>query len=102
MATIDEVVRDHAIDAHLEWVDGFLHAPLKGDSNDEASRLKQDAALARELGFDAEYLDAVPIAKRPGIRFANQARFHPRAYLAGVAKALVALGGRIYEHSEAD
>ena len=32
----------------------------------------------------------------------DQARIHPRSYLAGVAKAFVELGGRIYEHSAAD
>ena len=54
------------------------------------------------MGFDAEYLESVPLVDRPGVRFANQARIHPRQYLAGVAKAFVALGGRIHEHSEAD
>ena len=67
-----------------------------------AERLQEDATLARELGFDAEYVEAVPLVNRPGIRFADQARIHPRSYLAGVAKAFVALGGRIYEHSAAD
>ena len=62
----------------------------------------EEAALARELGFDAEYVDAVPLVGRPGVRFANQARIHPRRYLAGVAKAFVALGGRIHEHSAVD
>ena len=64
--------------------------------------LKADATLAGELGFDAEYLESVPLLDRPGVRFANQARIQPRQYLAGVAKAFVALGGRIHEHSEAD
>ena len=54
------------------------------------------------MGFDAEYLESVPLVGRPGVRFADQARIHPRKYLAGVAKAFVALGGRIHEHSEAD
>ena len=64
--------------------------------------LEADAKLAGELGFDAEYLESVPLVGRPGVRYADQARIHPRGYLAGVAKALVALGGRIHEHSEAD
>lgn len=101
IATIDDIVRDHAIDAGFEWVDGYLHAPL-GDAAGDASDLEADAALAAELGFDAEYLAAVPLIDVPGVRFANQARIHPRRYLAGVAKALVALGGRIHEHSEVD
>ena len=38
----------------------------------------------------------------PGVRFDGQARVHPRKYLAGLARALAASGGRIYEHSEVD
>ncbi len=64
--------------------------------------LKADAKLAGELGFDADYLESVPLMGRPGVRFADQARMQPRKYLAGVAKALVALGGRIHELSEVD
>jgi Rieske Fe-S protein len=33
------------------------------------------------------------------LRFADQAQFHPLKYLAGVARALVAAGGRIYTHT---
>lgn len=102
IATIDDVIRENAIDAGFDWVDGYLHAPLNGESKQEAERLQEDARLAGELGFDAEYVEAVPLVNQPGIRFPNQGRLHPRDYLAGVAKAFVALGGRIYEHSAAD
>jgi glycine/D-amino acid oxidase-like deaminating enzyme/nitrite reductase/ring-hydroxylating ferredoxin subunit len=101
IATIDGIVREHAIDAAFEWVDGYLHAP-QDDTDGHREQLKSDAALASDLGFDAEYLEIVPLIGQPGIRFTNQARIQPRAYLAGVAKAFVALGGRIYEHSAAD
>jgi glycine/D-amino acid oxidase-like deaminating enzyme len=102
IATIDEVAREHAIDAGFDWVDGYLHAPLNGETKQEAERLQEDARLARDLGFDAEYVEAVPLVNLPGIRFPHQARIHPRRYLAGVAQAFVARGGRIYEHSAAD
>jgi len=102
IATIDQVVREHAIEADFEWVDGYLHAPLNDETSQATERLQEDARLARDLGFDADYIAAVPLLNLPGIRFANQARIHPRRYLAGVAKAFVALGGRIYEHSAAD
>jgi glycine/D-amino acid oxidase-like deaminating enzyme len=102
IAAIDEVVREHAIDAGFEWVDGYLHAPTNDEASREVDRLQEDATLARDLGFDAEYVEAVPLFNLPGIRFAGQARIHPRSYLAGVAKAFVSLGGRIYEHSAAD
>ena len=102
IATIDEVIRDHGLDVGFEWIDGFLHAPLDEYTSQESARLSEDATLAHGLGFDVEYVEAVPLVNRPGIRFPGQGRIHPRAYLAGVAKAFVTLGGRIYEHSAAD
>ena len=101
IAMIDETVREHGIDAGFEWVDGYLYAPVNGPSKGELDRLKEDAALGRELGFDCEFMETVPLMNRPGIRFADQARIQPRAYLAGVAKAFIAAGGRIHEHSVA-
>jgi glycine/D-amino acid oxidase-like deaminating enzyme/nitrite reductase/ring-hydroxylating ferredoxin subunit len=102
IATIDDVVREQGLDAGFDWIDGYLHAPLNGETKQETERLQEDATLARDLGFDAEYVEAVPLVNLPGIRFPGQARIQPRSYLAGVARAFVALGGRIYEHSAAD
>jgi glycine/D-amino acid oxidase-like deaminating enzyme/nitrite reductase/ring-hydroxylating ferredoxin subunit len=102
IAHIDEVVRDNVIDAEFEWVDGYLHRPVAEKGSPRDSTLHDEARLAGELGFDAEYVESVPVVDRPGVRFANQARLHPRKYLAGVAKAIVAMGGRIHEHTEAE
>jgi len=64
--------------------------------------LKEDARLAREFGFDAEFVADIPFANAPGVRFADQARFHPRKYLAGLVRAIRAKGGEIFEDSGAD
>ena len=100
IAHIEEIVHTNGIDAELVWVDGYLHAPIDAGGSDWSADLKEDATLAHDLGFDAEYLESVPLVGTAGVRFANQARIHPRKYLAGVAQAIVARGGRIYEHSE--
>jgi glycine/D-amino acid oxidase-like deaminating enzyme/nitrite reductase/ring-hydroxylating ferredoxin subunit len=100
IAQIDSNVREHEIDCAFAWVDGFLHEPVRG-SGDGAKDLQEDAALAADLGFDAAFIDDTPLRGGPGIRFDNQARFHPRKYLAGLAKAIVDGGSRIYEHSNA-
>lgn len=97
---IEATVNRHAIDAGFEWVDGYLHVSQGGDDA-EISSLRDDAALARQLGFPAEFIDAVPLSNLPGVRFTGQARIHPRRYLAGVASAVLAQGGRIFEQSEA-
>lgn len=80
IATIEQIVREHDVDAGFAWVDGFLHAPLTDQGTEDVAGLEEDARLAREQGFDAEYLEQVPLMNRPGIRFADQARVHPRAH----------------------
>jgi len=99
IAHIDDTIRENSIDAGFEWVDGYLHAPIDGASVKDG--LEEEARLAADLGFDAEYVESSPLIERPGVRFANQARLHPRKYLAGLAKAIVGLGGQIHEHAEA-
>jgi glycine/D-amino acid oxidase-like deaminating enzyme/nitrite reductase/ring-hydroxylating ferredoxin subunit len=102
IAQIDAIVREHEIDCAFEWVNGYLHAPNGEASRDQTDALKEDAVLASELGFDAAFVSDVPLVGGPGIRFDDQARFHPRKYLAGLAKAVHAKGGEIFEHSGAD
>ena len=99
VAQIDELVRRHDIDADFEWVDGYLHLAAGADG-DEPARLRDDAALATEMGFDVEFVEAVPVAGSAGVRVAGQARVHPRKYLGGLARALAASGVRIHEHSD--
>jgi len=98
---IDQIVRDHELEAGFEWVPGYLHAPIDGDTVDEGDALKGDESLAKEFGFDVERLDAAPLVGVPAVRVDGQARVHPRKYLAGLAKALLDSGGRIYEQSAA-
>jgi glycine/D-amino acid oxidase-like deaminating enzyme len=100
IATIDEIVREHEIDCGFDWVEGYLHLPRGESGRTGAETLKQDAEAAGELGFDATFVSDVPIMGTPGVRFDGQARVHPRRYLAGLAHALVAAGGKIHEHTD--
>ena len=102
IAQIDEIACEHEIDCGFKWVEGYLHARGPRPSADEADAFRAEATLACELGFDATFMTTVPFAGGPGIRFHDQARVHPRRYLAGVARALTAAGGEIFEQSEAE
>jgi glycine/D-amino acid oxidase-like deaminating enzyme/nitrite reductase/ring-hydroxylating ferredoxin subunit len=102
IAQIDATVREHEIDCAFEWVDGYLHAPAGEAKRDQVDAFNEEAALARELGFDASFVQDVPFVGGPGISFSDQARFHPRKYLAGLVQAVRAKGGAIYEHSGAE
>ncbi len=101
IAWIDDIVRQHQIDCGFDWVEGYLHLPQGDTKSKEVERLRRDAGLAAELGFDATFVDQTPLVGTPGVRFEGQARVHPRRYLAGLAKAIVAAGGRIHEHTDA-
>jgi glycine/D-amino acid oxidase-like deaminating enzyme len=94
-------VADLAIDCDFAWVPGYLH-PALGENGHNAAAFAKEAALAGELGFDAEYVDEVPFVGGPGVRFGDQARFHPRNYLAALARAITDRGGLIFERSAAE
>jgi glycine/D-amino acid oxidase-like deaminating enzyme/nitrite reductase/ring-hydroxylating ferredoxin subunit len=102
IAQIDAIVRQEHIACDFAWVPGYQHAPREGWSGRDRDALEEDARLAADLGFDATFVADTPLMGSPGIRFDDQARFHPRKYLAGVARAITARGGHIYEHSSAE
>jgi glycine/D-amino acid oxidase-like deaminating enzyme/nitrite reductase/ring-hydroxylating ferredoxin subunit len=96
---IEELVRKERIECEFTRVPGYLHAPVSGGTKDERESFREDAALAIELGFDAAYLDSVPKMQMPGVRFANQAKFHPRKYLASLAAAIPGKGSHVFEET---
>ena len=102
IAEIDTIIREHDIACDFEWVSGYRHAPSGRADSEQTKAFEEEAQLAAELGFDVEPVGNVPFIGGPGVRFDNQARFHPRKYLAGVSAAIRENGGEIFEHTEAD
>jgi glycine/D-amino acid oxidase-like deaminating enzyme/nitrite reductase/ring-hydroxylating ferredoxin subunit len=100
IAQIDAVVRAEGIACDFAWVPGYLHAAAERAA-DDTPWLSNEARVVGDLGFDATFVDDVPLVHQPGVKFERQARFHPRKYLAGLMRAISARGGRIYEESEA-
>ena len=85
------------------WVPGYLHAPLgRRDGTDADGCAPRGGGARRRARLRRDVRRRVPFVGGPGVRFDNQARFHPRKYLAALAHAIVARGGTIYEHSAAD
>lgn len=99
---IEWMVRAHDIQADFARIDGYLHAPTSADRDVVDSGLEKEAALAIELGFEAEYLMSTPFMHRPGVHVPRQARINPRKYLCRLAEIVAQSGVRIFEHSEAD
>jgi glycine/D-amino acid oxidase-like deaminating enzyme/nitrite reductase/ring-hydroxylating ferredoxin subunit len=99
MHQIDEIVKSEDLACDFARVPGYLHAPW-GNPADHVKRLRQEAQLANELGFEAEFLDAIPGLETSGIRFPNQAKFHPLKYLAGLLERLPGRKCHVFERSE--
>jgi glycine/D-amino acid oxidase-like deaminating enzyme/nitrite reductase/ring-hydroxylating ferredoxin subunit len=95
---IEAICRDEGINADFARVDGYLFAA----EEDHRAELEEEYQACRTLGVEVEWADRAPI---PGIdtgmalRFPNQGRFHPTKYLAGLARAIVARGGRLYSET---
>lgn len=102
MAQIDAIVSEDEIDCDFAWVPGWLYAAHGDESSGASLRFEQEATLATELGFDAFFVGDVPLTGGPGVMFERQARFHPRKYLAGLARCIEARGGLVYERSEVE
>jgi glycine/D-amino acid oxidase-like deaminating enzyme/nitrite reductase/ring-hydroxylating ferredoxin subunit len=102
IAQIDECVRTEGIECHFAWVPGYLHAPRGEVTPELADQLKQETELACSLGFDATFLEEVPFVGTPGMEVADQARFHPRKYLAALAAAVDGGGSAIFEETSVE
>ncbi|GMU20224.1 MAG: iron-sulfur-binding protein [Phycisphaerae bacterium] len=91
---IEGIVSAEGIDCDFERLSGYLFA----GTGESAKELDSELAAARRAGLkDVEHVSRAPIDYDTGpcLRFPRQAQFHPLKYLAAVARAVEARGGRI-------
>jgi glycine/D-amino acid oxidase-like deaminating enzyme/nitrite reductase/ring-hydroxylating ferredoxin subunit len=98
---IQKVVQDEQIECEFTRVPAYVHVCGDGVSQKEVSLLKKEASLAAKLGFDATYLNSVPYFNLPGVRYPNQAKFHPRKYLRALVGKVPGNGSHVFEKSAA-
>jgi glycine/D-amino acid oxidase-like deaminating enzyme/nitrite reductase/ring-hydroxylating ferredoxin subunit len=96
---IERIVQEEEIECEFTRVPAYLHPCVDGVSEREISSLKKEARLAAKLGFDAAYLERVPYFSVPGVRFPNQAKFHPRKYLRPLVMKIPGNGSHVFEKS---
>jgi len=100
---IHRIVEEEKLACEFHWVPGYLHAPPGRRHADEAiATLQEDARLAVELGFDAQFVERVPFVGSPGVCLANQAIFHPQKYISGLLNQLRKGDVHLCEQTEAN
>src|ERR1044071_3023512 len=98
---IERIVEEEGVECEFARVPAYLHARVGASSKKEASSLRKEADLAVKLGFDANYLSSAPYFNLPAVRFANQAKFHPRKYLRSLVAKIPGSGSHVFEKSPA-
>jgi glycine/D-amino acid oxidase-like deaminating enzyme/nitrite reductase/ring-hydroxylating ferredoxin subunit len=99
VAQIREWVETLRIDCDYEPRSAFTYTCDPSRLED----IRAEAEAARTFGFDARVLDAAPLPfpTAGALEFPDQAQFNPARYLVGLAAAVQARGGQIFEQSRA-
>ncbi|MEX1997294.1 MAG: FAD-dependent oxidoreductase [Candidatus Andersenbacteria bacterium] len=92
---ISQNVTTHAIACDFAHVPGYLYS----ERQEDRSLLEQEAVAAQQLGLAASFTEDVPLPFKTfgGVKFENQAQFHPLQYLHGLVAAITQAGGLIFE-----
>ena len=100
MAQIHTLADELQADCELREVPGFLATDRRcEDREKEKEKLWREAHLAIQHGFDVEHVESIQPTGMPGIRFANQLKFHPIKYLRALAQQALHEGVEVYESS---
>ncbi|GIH76805.1 FAD-dependent oxidoreductase [Planobispora longispora] len=83
------------IDCDLERVPAFTYA----ESADAAGEMRAEAEAAAEAGLPASFTteSTLPFPIAGAVRVEDQAQFHPRKYLLGLAGAVISRGAAVFE-----
>jgi glycine/D-amino acid oxidase-like deaminating enzyme/nitrite reductase/ring-hydroxylating ferredoxin subunit len=93
---IEHIQQRERIDCDLERVDGYLFPAKSAD----IATLEAEIEACRQIGFrGVTWVDDTPIPRAGAgraLRFPDQARFHPRKYVAGLIDCIRRNGGRLF------
>jgi glycine/D-amino acid oxidase-like deaminating enzyme/nitrite reductase/ring-hydroxylating ferredoxin subunit len=97
LARIAQFVEEDGIDCDFECRSNYVFA----ESEEEVSKLRQEAEVERRAGLDVSIVDETPLPfdVAAALKLENQAQFHPRKYLLALAETLPGDGSHVFEHS---
>lgn len=98
---IEQIVNREKIECELERLTGYL---FQGENTDSDILMREHHAVRRAGLIYAKMLENAPLTNfKTGhcLAFPRQLQFHPIKYLAGLVRAIVDGGGRIFTHTHA-
>ena len=99
IATIERLAGELDIDCDLRRRDHLTYAL----DDEQRERVRAEAEAAQALGLPAAFQESagLPFPTTGAVRFGEQAEFHPRKFVLGVARALSDRGVELFEHTPA-
>ena len=94
ISNIKKIIDSENIDCDFEYQNNYVFASKK----DDLSKIKNEVKALNTLGENAQFLANcdLPCENYGAIKTENQAQFHPRKYMLGLARAINNYGGLIF------
>ena len=94
---IEEIVKKENIECDFKRTDNYIYTCKE----EYMQRIKDEVDTVRKLGKNAELIEKanLPFKIKSGIKFSNQAKFHPLKYLYKIVEILQKNGVEIYTNS---
>lgn len=95
---IETIIKEENISCDFERQDNYVYTTEAS----EIEKIKQEKEAMERIGYPAEYVteSKLPFSILAGLKFPNQAQFHPRKYLLGLYQSILKNGGQIYTNTE--
>ncbi len=95
LAKISEIVEEYNIDCDFHRLPLYIF----NESLEKIDELNQEAEAARKLGLPVSWVEDMPLSFEtgPGIKYTDQAQFHPRKYLLALSNDLDRDGSYVFE-----
>jgi glycine/D-amino acid oxidase-like deaminating enzyme len=96
---IAEIVSSKKIECDFKRKPLYIYT----ESSDKLEKIHEEIDAAKQLGLPVSYINNVPLPFKTagGLKYDNQAQFHPRKYLLALAKYLDGEGSYIFENTRA-
>ena len=98
LSKMAELVETLGIDCDFERQDNYVYT----ETDSEVGSVRDEAEFAASIGLPASFVTQGPLPYpiKGAVRFTNQAQFHPRKYLLGLAEQVVGDGSFIFEDTK--
>jgi glycine/D-amino acid oxidase-like deaminating enzyme len=95
---IERIVQRENIECGFERVNGYLFL----HPTDTIKSLQREFEVTRRAGLSTELVTSIPnvrLKEKIGLKFPQQAQFHPLKYLHGLCAAIVGSGGKVFTNT---